>query len=348
MPGNSRKPLRRRSRTPAAAPRRCPRRAAPVAVEPRSGRARRAVRNTARPRGPAIAVCSPPPLRRRSGTTAGTPRLRPRLRTRTFRLPTAPRRPSRVGGKVRCFLDMRALALPHPIRRRSGTTCNVPRRRGLRSAVLGLRIPPRRRIGPPGAVPRPRRRGRHAATLGFRVARRRGLGVAALGLRFPLRRRRTGSANPIGGPRRSRCWPTWWRRVIPFDFVLPFDIAPGRARPVPRHRVRSALHRRAHRSRAASRAATGRTPRPRWPRRVVTVQAIAHQPRQQPAQRQVRVTVRQQHQQLLQPMPALRVDGRLQLPASASERAHPVARRGAVASAQAKSFSKNRSSRRAP
>ena len=150
-----------------------------------------------------------------------------------------------------------------------------------------------------------------------KTPRRRGLRAAALALRLPLRRRETGHAIPSG--RRGRC-------VILLDFAPAFDSASLRAGRAPLHRLRVAPRRRAIGLLSHSRAATVGAPRTPWPRRVVAVQAVPHQPRHQPAQRQVRILVRQQHLQLLQPMPALRVDRRFQLPAPAPERSHPVAR----------------------
>ena len=70
MPGGVHQPLGRRSRAPAAASHRRPRRIAPVGFEPRSGGARRTVQDTSYPRVAAIAVRPPVPLRLRSSPTA--------------------------------------------------------------------------------------------------------------------------------------------------------------------------------------------------------------------------------------------------------------------------------------
>ena len=72
VPGCVRQPLRRRSRKPAAAPHWCPRRVASAGFELQSGRASCTVHDTVRPRGPAIAVGAPLPLRQRSSPTAAT------------------------------------------------------------------------------------------------------------------------------------------------------------------------------------------------------------------------------------------------------------------------------------
>ena len=97
-----------------------------------------------------------------------------------------------------------------------------------------------------------------------------------------------------------------------------------------RRRSRCALNpscaRRMRRLSAVARGGTAGAPQAPWMRRVVALQAILHQVRHQSAQRKVRVLVRKQHLKLLQPMPALRADRRLQLPAPVAERAHPVAR----------------------
>ena len=95
-------------------------------------------------------------------------------------------------------------------------------------------------------------------------------------------RRRTGRAFPH---RRGRC-------VIQLDFAAASDSAALRAGQAPLHRLRIAPRRRARGSLAGDRAATAATPRAPWPLRVVAVQAVPHQPRHEPAERQVRVLVR--------------------------------------------------------
>ena len=65
----------------------------------------------------------------------------------------------------------------------------------------------------------------------------------------------------------------------------------------------------------------------RWPARVVAVEPLLDEAPDELSQRHARVHVREQPPELLQPLLALRVDGRLQLEPAVAERAHPVGRR---------------------
>ena len=65
----------------------------------------------------------------------------------------------------------------------------------------------------------------------------------------------------------------------------------------------------------------------RWPARIVAVERLLDQASDKLPHRHARVHVRKQPPELLQPLLALRVDGRLQLVAAVAERAHPVGRR---------------------
>ncbi len=62
------------------------------------------------------------------------------------------------------------------------------------------------------------------------------------------------------------------------------------------------------------------------PARVVAVEPLLDQPPHELPQRHVRIDVRQQSPELLQPALALRIDDRLQLPAPLTQRPHPVGR----------------------
>ena len=127
VPGAVRKPLRRQSREPAAAPHWCPRRVAFAAFELRSGRASCTAQDTAHPRLPAIAVGSPLPLRQRSSPTAVATH-RPRSPACVLRLAMASRRRSAGATKALCFAGTHALILRDSLRRRNGAADNIPHR----------------------------------------------------------------------------------------------------------------------------------------------------------------------------------------------------------------------------
>ena len=219
-----------------------------------------------------------------------------------------------------------------PLRWRRSVATAIRRCQRGRPALVCRRRRPWRRYGGVGSMIGHRLRQRSSGVGPRRrwLGTRRGADTASLA---PRRRRRqrchrrgAGAANPMRGfLRGQRCGRrgatgnrALRRRHSGWLLRAPLR---QRSRPARRHLLRLRLRRLV---RACLPGPTS-APAPRTPR-VVALQAVLHQPLHELPQRQVRVHVRQQCPQLLDPAMTGSVDHHLQLPAAVAQRPHAVSR----------------------